>query len=318
MVASELPAGIAVRPLAEADVPEAMALVAEAGWNQVAADWHVFIELGKATALTDAAGRVVATAAMLPHGPGCAWISMVLVTAAWRRRGLARWLLGHCVEVLSGEGRVALLDATPAGRQVYLGLGFRDVWGLTRLVRTPPSLRAKRSNPGTAGAGSGTLELLRRSAPRNDGVAGEQGIAVRPLGEADWPALAALDCAAFGSERTALLGHLAARLPDAALIAERGGRPAGFLLGRDGRVVRQFGPLVAEDEAAARALLVAALDAVPGPLAIDLANRHVALAAWLAAQGFAPERPLTRMVLGRDGAFDDPARYFAIAGPEFG
>jgi hypothetical protein len=68
----------------------------------------------------------------------------------------------------------------------------------------------------------------------------------------------------------------------------------------------------------AKALLAAGLAAVPGPLAIDLADRHAALAAWLTAQGFAPERPLTRMVLGREAAFDDPARYVAIAGPEFG
>jgi hypothetical protein len=34
--------------------------------------------------------------------------------------------------------------------------------------------------------------------------------------------------------------------------------------------------------------------------------------------GFAAERPLTRMVHGTSAAFDDPARLFAIAGPELG
>jgi GNAT superfamily N-acetyltransferase len=291
MAASELPAGVAARPLGEVDIPAAMALVAEAGWNQTAADWRIFLELGEATALTDPSGRVVATAATLPHGAGFGWISMVLVTTAWRRRGLARWLLGRGIEALAAAGRVPLLDATPAGRAVYLGLGFRDAWGLTRLVRR-----------------GGEPAML---TPSRD-------VTVRALAEADWPALAALDRGVFGGERTALLKRLAARLPQAALVAERRGQPVGFLLGRDGRVMRQLGPLVAEDEAVARALLAAGLAALPGPLAIDLADRHGALGAWLGAQGFSPERPLTRMVLGRDAAFDDPARYFAIAGPELG
>jgi hypothetical protein len=39
---------------------------------------------------------------------------------------------------------------------------------------------------------------------------------------------------------------------------------------------------------------------------------------WLQTLGFAAERPLTRMVHGTSAAFDDPARLFAIAGPELG
>ena len=41
---------------------------------------------------------------------------------------------------------------------------------------------------------------------------------------------------------------LRGRLPAAELIAERGGRIAGFLLGRDGRMAAQIGPLIAEDD----------------------------------------------------------------------
>ncbi|HVV91838.1 MAG TPA: GNAT family N-acetyltransferase [Hyphomicrobiales bacterium] len=293
-----LPAGIAARPLVAADIPQAEALAEEAGWNQVAADWRIFVDFGAATALSDAGGRIVATAATLPHGGGFGWISMVLVTAAWRRRGLARWLLAEAVATLTGQGLVPLLDATPAGRAVYLGLGFRDAWGVTRLVRPAASLRAQRGDPEAAD--------------------GDAGIIIRPLRDDDWPALAALDQEGFGGQREALLRRLALRLPKGALVAERAGRLAGFLLGRDGRVMRQLGPLVAGDEATARALLAHAVGAVPGALAIDLVDRHDGLGGWLAAQGFAAERPLTRMVLGASGAFADPARYVAIAGPELG
>jgi Acetyltransferase (GNAT) domain len=114
------------------------------------------------------------------------------------------------------------------------------------------------------------------------------------------------------------LRRLADRLPRAALVAERSGRLDGFLLGRDGRVMTQVGPLAAGDEETAEALLRRALPMQPSPLAIDLADRHERIGRWLIGCGFAVERPLTRMVHGRSGAFDDPARLFAVAGPEFG
>jgi hypothetical protein len=38
----------------------------------------------------------------------------------------------------------------------------------------------------------------------------------------------------------------------------------------------------------------------------------------LDAHGFASGRPLTRMLYGSSMRFDDPARTFAVIGPEFG
>ena len=73
---------------------------------------------------------------MLPYGRAFAWISMVLVTASEQRQGLARWLLRHCIDGCSAQKLVPLLDATPAGRAVYLGLGFQDCWTMRRLVAT--------------------------------------------------------------------------------------------------------------------------------------------------------------------------------------
>jgi GNAT superfamily N-acetyltransferase len=289
-----LPEGVHIRRLREDDIAGALALSTEAGWNQVAADWRIFLELGEAYGLTPAAegGRLVASAAILPQGNRFGWISMVLVTAAWQRRGLARWLLRHSIESLRVRRLVPLLDATPAGRAVYLTLGFEDCWSLRRLV---------------------VRQLSRAGAE-----AAAEGVLVRPLKTADWPAAIAYDRAVFGAERGALLRRLAARLPSAALIAERAGEIVGMLLGRDGRVMNQLGPLVAENDAVARALLRRAVPAVGAPLAIDVADRHVRFGEWLGRLGFTGERPLTRMVCGRDAAFDDPARLFAIAGPELG
>ena len=81
--------GLVEASLAAGEVAAACALVAEAGWNQNAADWRIFLELGSATALKTGTGRLVATAATLPYPSGFGWISMVLVTGEFRRRGIA-------------------------------------------------------------------------------------------------------------------------------------------------------------------------------------------------------------------------------------
>ena len=39
---------------------------------------------------------------------------------------------------------------------------------------------------------------------------------------------------------------------------------------------------------------------------------------FLEARGFSAVRPFTRMLHGRSTRFDDPARTFAVLGPEFG
>ncbi len=61
---------------------------------------------------------------------------MVLVTAEFRRRGLASNLLRNAASMICGAPAcVPVLDATPAGREVYRGLGFADTWSFARFAR---------------------------------------------------------------------------------------------------------------------------------------------------------------------------------------
>lgn len=281
----------AIDALRPADLADAEALVREAGWNQIAADWRIFLEFGTTYAVRDG-GRVIATAATLPYG-GFAWVSMVLVAGTHRRRGLGTRLLRRAIDDLNAAGIVPVLDATPAGRALYLTLGFEDAWGLHRL--TCPRWQQ-------TGA----------SAPAPDGTI------IHPISDAVWPKLCAYDAAAFGADRSGVLTHLRGRLPPAELIAERDGRVVGFALGRDGRTHVEVGPLVAEDDATARALLARALDALNGSIYIDLTDAKADIRHWLEAHGFTPQRPYTRMLLGRSEPFDDPLRTYALAGPELG
>jgi GNAT superfamily N-acetyltransferase len=291
MAISEL--RLAVKPaLTPAEFDDVAALVREARWNQLAADWRIFIARGRVYAAHTDEGRIVATTATLPYGSRFAWISMVLVAGEFRRRGLATRLMRWAMDDLAAASLVPVLDATPDGREVYRRLGFQDSWGFQRLIR--------RERPPTA-------------AP----VAAAD-VGIRAIADQDWPALCAYDAAAFGAERSAVLSDLRRRLPAAALVAERAGDIAGFMLGRDGARAGHLCPLIADDDATACALLARALDALDGPLFIDFADDKAAVLSFLETRGFSPVRPFTRMLYGSPARFDDPVRTFAVVGPEFG
>jgi GNAT superfamily N-acetyltransferase len=280
--------------LTPAELDDAFALVSEAHWNQVAADWKLFVEHGRVYAAHAPSGRMVATSAILPYGARFGWISMVLVAGPYRRRGLATLLMRRAMDDLAAARLVPVLDATPDGRAVYRALGFSDCWGFHRLRREQQAMSL----------------VDRASLPA--------GIEVRPITEADWPALCALDTAAFGAPRDAVLAGLRGRLPAAELVAVERDRVRGFCLGRDGRIAAHIGPLVAENEGIACALLARALDAIAGPTFIDLADAKSPVREFLERRGFAPVRPFTRMLYGRAERFDDASRTFAVVGPEFG
>ncbi len=272
-------------PLAPEDLPRAAALSALIGWNQNAADWQLFLDHGEVRALDGPGDALPATAAFIRYGDDVAWISMVLVRPDQRRRGLATALMRWAVDRLETT-RCTALDATPAGREVYRQLGFADVFGFRRWA-LPAALPA------------------------------EPGVSVRPVCEADWPAVCALDAAAFGAQRDFLLCDFARRLPCAALVAENAHGIAGFALARDGVRGPQIGPVMARDAAVGGALIAAAAAALMAPAVIDVLDAQKDIATWLTTHGASEQRPFTRMIRG--GALPgDPTGCIAVAGPEFG
>jgi GNAT superfamily N-acetyltransferase len=268
-------------------LPGCLALSQAARWNQNEADWRLMLEIGHGWGITLEDGTLAASTLVLPHG-NFAWVSMVLVLPEHRRKGYATQLLRTALADLGRRRLTPVLDATPAGREVYLQEGFHDTWVFRRLQLKE------------------TIAAL------------ELSTQVRGLSDADWPALLALDARAFGASREQLLRALAARLPQAALVAWEGGELQGFLIGRDGREARQIGPLVSRSARAARALLTEAMARLAPPLYLDVADREPGIVAWLASLGFEFQRPFTRMVRGAADAPGEAGLVFCPAGPELG
>ena len=263
-----------LRPARPGDLPRALALSSIVGWNQTARDWQAFGRHGDIRLFDDGEATMGASVATIPYGP-VAWISMVLVRPDLRRQGLASRAVRWARRTLRNSPCMAL-DATPEGREVYRRHGFRDAWSFTRW-----------------------------QVPRLPAIQG-----ARPMTDADWPGVIALDAAAMGASRPWLLEAVCNR---PGFVIERGGLIVGAVLGRDGTRAPQAGPLLARNAGDGMALLCAALPA--GGL-LDLRD-GAQIEGWLRGMGGAPLRTFTRMDRGRPLP-GDPTGYMAVLGPEFG
>jgi len=280
----------------ESDLAAAMRLTTQAGWNQVEADWLFFLEQRPEGCLVvECDAQAVGTVTTVAYGPRLAWISMLLVDATYRRQGIGTRLMQEALDSLSGWATIAL-DATPAGRPIYERLGFRAEFELVRLTRPDRCRRGVRGK--TCPVGEQTSQVLSNHLTQ----------------------IAAIDRAATGGDRTALLRSLHARAPKAARLTLRHAHLAGFCLGRHGSGMSQLGPVVAETVEQAIEVCQAALSAWQDrAVVIDVPASQAAFLAWLCDSGFEIQRPFTRMTYGAPllGPTGE-ARAFAICGPEFG
>jgi len=243
----------------------------------------------------EAGGAIVGTGGAAVYGDALAWVCMILVDPAHRGRGLGARLTAAVLERLR-DARSVGLDATPAGRPVYAGLGFQDRAELRRMFRGPSA-----------------------SAVVADVESGVRG-PVRPMEEGHLEAVALLDREVFGADRGPVLRWMRARAPRLAWIVEGDdGGPHGYCFGRPGDHSAQVGPVVAATAEAGRELLHAALPALGGQrVVVDVPAARADWLSFLADVGFREERPLTRMYRGAPPMARRAGLQLAILGPEFG
>ena len=271
---------LAIVQLGPDDALAGLALSTEAHWNQNEADWRFFLTNGTLFGVRDHDGHLVASAALLPYTSGNAWISMVLVTASFRRRGLATRLIDACLDAAAKQGFTTWLDATPAGAAVYAPLGFTPTLELRRLRL-------------------GTLAVPKATTPQSRSGYGLDEFIGR-------------DISTMGFDRSNLLAELGGR-PGSRLVSSGG---AAALI-RDGRKARHIGPLFADGPDPALALVREIIRSETGPVLIDAVSTQDEFLEGLTSSGWIVERPFQRMRFG--GATAEPAELpFAVAGPEYG
>ena len=275
-----------IRVMGPRDVPDGLRLCRAAGWNQLEEDWRAMLDHGLFRVAVRE-GRVLGSAGALVYGR-LAWVAMVLVEPQERRQGIGTGLVEDVVSLL-GRVEVVGLDATPAGAAVYGRLGFADCGGLVRMERPAGAVTRAAAAPG-----------------------------LRHPVEADLETVGRWDRGVFGADRTLLLRWACRQAPEYAWVRVGARGLGGYVFGRHGHRTEHLGPLVAEDEDTAEALLAAVLAQSPArPFTIDAPERG----SWIArlrGLGFEVQRPFRRMILGDGACPGDAAATFAVFGPELG
>jgi hypothetical protein len=129
----ELASRFTFRAMTTEDISGGMRLCRESGWNQMEADWRVFLDSPDGGGfLAEKEGRIVGTSAFLRYG-GLAWIAMMLVDPAERGAGLG----GREAAVRARQAeRCPVCRPGCVGRRLYRHFDFVNDLALVRMKTT--------------------------------------------------------------------------------------------------------------------------------------------------------------------------------------
>lgn len=276
----------ALRGIVPGDAPACAALARAVGWPHRVEDCAMAIALGHGLVATSA-GEVVAMGMWWPYGENHATVGMIIVSPDHQGGGLGRRLMQGLLE--QAKDRSLMLNATAAGRPLYERLGFVPCGEIVQhhgevLDVAFPALTA--------------------------------GTTLRPATAADAPEIGRLDQAASGLPRGRLLASLL-ELGEC-IILERDGRAAGFSMLRAFGRGLVIGPVAAESDGDAQALVAYWLQGRRGQfMRIDI-RAGSPLAEWLTRHGLKPASHVAAMVRGSLPLADGPLRIHALANQALG
>ncbi|MDG2255873.1 MAG: GNAT family N-acetyltransferase [Opitutaceae bacterium] len=284
-----------IRALRLDDLDSCLALSTEAGWNQNENDWRLLLQVCSGYGIDVPGYGLAGTTMAWELGERNAWINMVLVAKAYRGRGFARELMAACLGDLASAQRLAMLDATDLGFNVYSKFGFS---GKNRIARLYRESETESSAPISSSA---------------------DGLLLKPMRAEDIDQVANLDLRVIGIDRENVLADFYRRESEAAWVArDVSGSLRGFVLGRDGRIATQIGPIVAETRTVAEALLRHSLSQIASPVFVDAPMVNTKWVETLKHFGFAPQREFLRMGIDGTALATDWSRTYAICGPDLG
>ncbi|MEA3462759.1 MAG: GNAT family N-acetyltransferase [Bacteroidota bacterium] len=282
---------VKLRKMMLSDMDSLMKLKDVEGWNQLEKDWALLISYKESVNLVAVLDdRIVGTTTAINYDNTVAWIGMMLVDRNYRGRGIARLLLLETIDKLH-RCKSIKLDATPAGRPVYLKLGFRDEYTLYRMT-----------NPSVS-------QVSLNDFPFN----------TKQIKPADIPEVAAFDKKVFGADRTELIRCLYDSYPELGWLIKEDNHIAGFCLGRRGQNFTQIGPVSAFSSNGVKALIQSAMDQLTGQAVVaDICAAKSEILGWLEACGFISQRPFERMYLAGNPHPGIIENQYLISGPELG
>jgi GNAT superfamily N-acetyltransferase len=280
---------LTLRRLEAGDLDGALRLTQAERWSHRLEDWQFHYRLGRGWVACDDAGNVLGTASWWAYGEQFGTVGLVLVDQAHQGQGIGRQLMNLVMQ--DAGPRVLQLVATKAGVTLYQRCGFREHHGI-------------RQHQGMA-------TQIPAYAPLRDTV-------LRTVSFGDLEAVCDLDAAAFGADRRQLVSAVFKAGSGVGIIAHRNGRLAGFALVRQSGRGTTIGPVVAEDEALAIALIAHQLNANGSFTRVDVPADAAQLAGWLETAGVVCVDQVTTMVRGNVREERAEARVFGLVSQALG
>ncbi len=286
----EVVEGTRIRRLEEGDIDAAIALTDLEAWGYTREDFRRLLALSpNGCFAAERDGRVVGVLTTTTYD-GLAFLGAVIVAPELRGKGVGKELMEATLAHLQATGvRTVRLNAYLNAIPFYERLGFHREY---EVIRWHGAASAK-----------------------------EKVRPVRPIRASDLAGLARMDARYFGANRQALLARLASEFPRTFLVAERGGRPIGFIVGSPDGEACEIGPWVVEPAATEvaqdlfRALVQAAASS---EVALSGPSPNRGLLDFVRAAGFKEVFRALRMWWGADALSGDPAGIWAAGGLEKG
>jgi predicted N-acetyltransferase YhbS len=272
-----------------AHIKDGLSLCRKNHWNQVQNDWRLLLELSPdGCRVVKHKEEVVGSVSTINYHHLFSWVGMLLVDPAYQRKGIGSKLLNTAMDILSDEETIKL-DATPAGRALYLQMHFKDEYPLMRMQSVATV----------------TPEV--------------NSYAVEPMEDDDLAEVSEIDRVVFGADRKRLLYAFRSIAPELAFVIKQQNKIVGYCLGRKGYSFDQVGPVIASEVEMAKCLAAAAIRQLnKKPVIIDALQHNNHWTEWLNEAGFKEQRPFIRMYKGSNKYPGAVTQQFAIAGPEFG
>jgi GNAT superfamily N-acetyltransferase len=278
---------LTLRRLEARDLEGALRLSRAERWSHRPEDWEFHYRLGRGWVACDADGKLLGTASWWAYGDRFGTLGLVLVDQNHQGQGIGQQLMNA---VMSEAGpRVLQLVATKAGFTLYQRCGFRERHGI--------------------GQHNGIATQIPAMAVPPDTV-------LRAVSRADLDALCDLDAAAFGASRRQVIS--AVFDAGSGVLAHRSGRLAGFALVRKSGRGALIGPVVADDQPLAIALIAHQLKTTREFTRVDAPTDAVQLSEWLEAAGLVCVDRVTTMRRGDVPEVHLGARVFGLVSQALG
>ncbi len=256
-----------VRAMRDTDLPTCLTFTQQVKWPHRMGDWQLHFSQGNGSIIEDADGEIAGCILWWDYGSEYATVGLVVVPEHRQGNGLGRTLMDT---VMSQTGaRNLQLVATVAGKRLYQQCGFEEC-GFVYQVQGELTAQPEVTN---------------------------SALSFSALDETMLKDVIALDAAAYGCSRDSLLKAVAAA--GKGLVAYHDGKPAGFAMLRTSGHGQTLGPVLADNDDTAKALISRLLADETGFIRFDLTEEALALKPWLESLGLAQVDKVSVMVKGK-------------------